>query len=118
MNTAVSIDVLGAERLEIVRSADRLAAVEAAWMELWHRTDGLIFQSHAWISAWWSTVQRRDQRALRIGLVWKGERLVAVVPLAIGRRRGLRFLEWAAGSYTDYGDILVAPECSLSALQE
>jgi CelD/BcsL family acetyltransferase involved in cellulose biosynthesis len=118
MNTIVPIDASSAERLEIVRSADRLAAVEADWMHLWHRTDGLIFQSHAWISAWWSTVADRDQRALRIGLVWNGDRLVAVVPLAIGKRRGLRFLEWAAGSYTDYGDILVAPECSLSALRD
>ncbi|TIO05360.1 GNAT family N-acetyltransferase [Mesorhizobium sp.] len=118
MNTIVPIDVSSAERLEIVRSADRLAAVEADWIHLWHRTDGLIFQSHAWISAWWSTVADRDQRALRIGLVWNGDRLVAVVPLAIGKRKGLRFLEWAAGSYTDYGDILVAPECSLSALRD
>lgn len=118
MNTFVSIDAVGTERLEIVRSADRLAAVEAQWMQLWHRTDGLIFQSHAWVSAWWSTVADRDQRALRIGLVWNGDRLVAVIPLAIGKRKGLRFLEWAASSYTDYGDILVAPECSLSALQD
>ncbi|TGQ42063.1 GNAT family N-acetyltransferase [Mesorhizobium sp. M00.F.Ca.ET.216.01.1.1] len=118
MNTNASIDVSGAERLEIVRSADRLAAVEADWMHLWRRTDGLIFQSHAWISAWWSTVSDRDQRALRIGLIWNGDRLVAVFPLAISKRRGLRFLEWAASSYTDYGDILVALECSLSALQD
>ncbi|WP_192356381.1 GNAT family N-acetyltransferase [Mesorhizobium mediterraneum] len=118
MNTIVSIDASSAERLEVVRSADRLAAIEADWMHLWHRTDGLIFQSHAWISAWWSTVADRDQRALRIGLVWNGDRLVAVVPLTIGKRKGLRFLEWAASSYTDYGDILVAPECSLSALQD
>lgn len=118
MNTIVSIDASSAERLEVVHSADRLAAIEADWMHLWHRTDGLIFQSHAWISAWWSTVADRDQRALRIGLVWNGDRLVAVVPLTIGKRKGLRFLEWAASSYTDYGDILVAPECSLSALQD
>ncbi|CCV14282.1 GNAT family N-acetyltransferase [Mesorhizobium sp. STM 4661] len=118
MNTFVSIDAVGTERLEIIRSADRLAAVEAEWMHLWHRTDGLIFQSHAWVSAWWSTVADRDQRALRIGLVWNGDRLVAVVPLAIGKRKGLRFLEWAASSYTDYGDIVVAPECSLSALRD
>ncbi|MER8826588.1 GNAT family N-acetyltransferase [Mesorhizobium sp. M0938] len=118
MNTIVSIDASSAERLEVVRSAERLAAIEADWMDLWHRTDALIFQSHAWVSAWWNTVADRDQRALRIGLVWNGDRLVAVVPLAIGRRKGLRFLEWAANSYTDYGDILVAPECSLSALQD
>ncbi|MER8653458.1 GNAT family N-acetyltransferase [Mesorhizobium sp. M0847] len=118
MNKMASIDAVGAERLEIVSSTDRLAAIEAEWVDLWHRTDALIFQSHAWVSAWWSTVRDRARRSLRIGLVWSDDRLVAVIPLAIGRRKGLRLLEWAANSYTDYGDILVAPECSLSALQD
>jgi CelD/BcsL family acetyltransferase involved in cellulose biosynthesis len=36
----------------------------------------------------------------------------------ITRRRGLRFLEWAATSYTDYGDMLVVPECSDAALHD
>ena len=105
------------ERLEIVQTAKRLTAVEVPWTELWQRLDGLIFQSHAWITAWWETATDRDRRELRIGLVWRGDRLIAVAPLAIARRKGLRFLEWAAASYTDYGDILVAPECGAPALQ-
>jgi CelD/BcsL family acetyltransferase involved in cellulose biosynthesis len=117
MNDHVAIAAVDAERLEIVRSHDRLAAVSPAWKELWTRVDGLIFQSPEWIAAWWDTVPDRDRRALRIGLIWNGEELVAVVPLAIGRRKGLRFLEWAAASVTDYGDILVAPECSAAALK-
>lgn len=117
MNETVAIDTVGMERMEIIGSADRLAAVESEWTELWQRTDSLVFQSHGWISAWWSTVRDRDQRALRIGLVWNADRLVAVIPLAISRRKGLRFLEWAANSYTDYGNILVAPECSQTTLE-
>lgn len=107
----------GAERLEIVASSARLVAVGPDWTALWQRLDGLIFQSHAWISAWWETVPDQAKRELRIGLLWNGDRLIAVVPLAISRRKNLRFLEWAAASYTDYGDILVAPECSDEALQ-
>ena len=34
--------------------------------------DGLVFQSHAWIDAWWRTATRRDDRDLVIGLVWNG----------------------------------------------
>ncbi|MEO5757798.1 MAG: GNAT family N-acetyltransferase [Mesorhizobium sp.] len=117
MNKIGSIDAIGAERLEIVSSSDRLAAIEAEWTSLWHRTDGLIFQSHAWVSAWWGAIQDRDRRALRIGLIWNDDKLVAVVPLAIGKRKGLRVLEWAASDHTDYGDILIAPECSLSSLR-
>jgi CelD/BcsL family acetyltransferase involved in cellulose biosynthesis len=118
MNIEVSIDASAAERLEIVVSAVRLAELEAAWMHLWHRSEGLIFQSHGWVSAWWATVPDRDHRALRIGLIWKGDSLVAVLPLAIGRRKGMRFLEWAASAYTDYGDMLIARECSEAALQD
>jgi CelD/BcsL family acetyltransferase involved in cellulose biosynthesis len=116
MSALASQSEAGPDRLEIVRSADRLEAVGPAWMELWRQIDGLIFQSHDWVSAWWRAAADRDRRALRIGLVWQGDRLLAVVPLAIARRKGLRFLEWAAGSYSDYGDILMAPECSSEAL--
>lgn len=117
MNAHAAIGVAAGERLEIVQSGERLAEIGPAWMALWQRTDGLIFQSHAWISAWWNTLPDHDGRALRIGLVWSGERLVAVLPLAISRRKGLLMLEWAANAHSDYEDVLAAPDCSPVALQ-
>jgi CelD/BcsL family acetyltransferase involved in cellulose biosynthesis len=94
MNALASVGAVNAEHLEIVESTERLAAIEDQWTRLWRDCDALIFQSHDWISAWWRTIDRRTQTALRIGLVWNGGRLVAVVPLAITRRKGLRLLEW------------------------
>jgi len=111
MNAHSPIHDTDVHRLEIVETSDRLAAVEEQWTQLWHATDAHIFQSHGWISAWWKTLSDREGFALRIGLAWKDEKLVGVVPLAITRRKGLRWLEWAAGAYSDYGDILRAPEC-------
>jgi CelD/BcsL family acetyltransferase involved in cellulose biosynthesis len=116
MNQITPIGVAGTEQLEIVRTTERLEEIGPAWTELWGSVDGLIFQSHDWISAWWETASIQAPRSLRVGLVWHGGRLAAVVPLAIGRRKGLRFLEWAAVSVSDYGDILVAPDCPPSAL--
>lgn len=116
VNAHATIGV-AAERFEIVRSGERLAEIGPAWMALWRQADGLIFQSHAWISAWWTTLPERDGRALRIGLVWSGERLVAVLPLAISRRKGLLMLEWAANAHSDYEDVLAAPDCSPAALR-
>jgi CelD/BcsL family acetyltransferase involved in cellulose biosynthesis len=116
MNMHSPIRAAVAERLEIVTTTERLAEVAGAWTTLWRDGNALIFQSHAWISAWWTTIPDRNQRALRIGLVWHGERLVAVAPLAVARRRGVRLLEWAAASYTDYGDVLVARDCPPHAL--
>jgi CelD/BcsL family acetyltransferase involved in cellulose biosynthesis len=108
----VTIDADIFERTEIVRSADRLAEIAAAWTTLWQRSDGLVFQSHSWVAAWWSAAPDRDRLALRIGLVWRGDELAAIVPLAISRRQGVRLLEWAASAYTDYGDILKSADCS------
>lgn len=116
MNLHVNQAIKGVDRLEIVTSPDRLAAVEDEWTRLWHQCDALIFQSHGWISAWWKTLRNPEQIALRIGLAWNGDRLIAVIPLAITRRKGLAFLEWAAAAHSDYGDILCAPECPDAAL--
>lgn len=95
--------------LEIVISHERLVAVAQAWDALWRRCDGLVFQSHAWVEAWWRTATRRDERTLLIGLVWNGAALEAVLPFATIRRRGVTILEWAAKEHSDYGDALLAP---------
>lgn len=116
MNLHAIETIEGVDRLEIIETPDRLTAVEEPWTRLWRECDGLIFQSHGWVSAWWKTLKHPKQVALRIGLVWKGDRLIAIIPLAITRRKGLSFLEWAAGAYSDYGDILCAPECPDAAL--
>ncbi|MEZ2128029.1 MULTISPECIES: GNAT family N-acetyltransferase [unclassified Sinorhizobium] len=107
---------MGVERFEVVTSNARLEEIAKPWMDLWRDVDGLIFQSHAWISGWWQATPDSHRRKLRIGLIWQGDKLLAVLPLAINRRKGLRFLEWAANSYADYGDILAAPECPTTAL--
>lgn len=105
-----------APTLEIVTSPERLAALAPAWTALWRRVDGLVFQSHGWVSAWWRTDHNIERRALLIGLVWVGGALKAVLPLATVRRKGVRLLEWAAKDHSDYGDILVAPDCDPAAL--
>ncbi|GJD43329.1 hypothetical protein AFCDBAGC_1181 [Methylobacterium cerastii] len=103
---------MSAERFEIVRTAERLAAVGPAWAALWRESGALVFQSHAWIAAWWATVPDRERRALQVVLAWRGETLVAVLPMATCRRKGLRLLEWAAKDHTDYGDALLVGDDS------
>ena len=117
MNMHAPVTTMRADRVEIVTDGARLAEIRPAWDDLWSRTDGLIFQSHAWISAWWQTLPDRERRQLRIGLVWNGDRLDAVMPLCVHKRRGLRFLAWAANSYSDYEDILATSDCPPATLQ-
>ena len=99
---------MSAERFEIIRTGERLAEVGPAWTALWRESGALVFQSQAWIAAWWATVPDRERRALQIVLAWRGDALVAVLPMATCRRKGLRLLEWAAKDHTDYGDALLA----------
>lgn len=116
MNMHVLSLAVTAEQIEIVTDTKRLAEIGPAWDALWRRADGLVFQSHGWVSAWWRTLPDQAGRALRIGLVWQGTQLLAVMALSIHHRRGARFLEWVANSYSDYEDVLAAPECSAQAI--
>lgn len=110
------IEAQAAERFEIVDGEARLTEIGPAWTALWRKSDGLIFQTHDWIATWWATVPEKFRRELRIGLIWRGEDLLAIVPLAIQKRKGLRFLEWAANDCSDYADILLDARCPPAAL--
>jgi CelD/BcsL family acetyltransferase involved in cellulose biosynthesis len=100
-----------APRVEIVETGERLAELAAPWTRLWHDAGALVFQSHAWVSAWWNTLPSGHPFGLRIGLLWQGEELRAALPLVIRRRGLLRMLEWAAISCTDYPDVLATTDC-------
>ena len=66
MNQLLPIGVAATERLEIVRTSERLIEIGPAWRELRANVDGLIFQSHDWISAWWETASLQAPGSLRI----------------------------------------------------
>jgi CelD/BcsL family acetyltransferase involved in cellulose biosynthesis len=104
------------ERFEIVETTERLRAVGPAWTGLWAASGALVFQSHAWVSAWWENVPDPGRRRLRIVLAWDGEDLVGVLPLATTRRRGLRVLEWAAKECSDFADGLLAARAGADLL--
>jgi CelD/BcsL family acetyltransferase involved in cellulose biosynthesis len=94
--------------VEVVCEPVRFQEVEAAWLDLWRRTDGGMFQHHSWISAWWRGCG--DGHRLRLGLAWQDQELVAILPLAIRSWGGMRILEWAAQSFSDYCDVIGSSE--------
>ncbi|MFC0242458.1 GNAT family N-acetyltransferase [Rhodopseudomonas telluris] len=97
------------ERLEIVRTSERLQQIGDAWETLWEHAGALVFQSHGWVAAWWHAVPDPERRALAIVLAWRGDTLDAALPLATCRQHGVRVLEWAAKDYSDYCDVLLRP---------
>ncbi|MBN8535307.1 MAG: GNAT family N-acetyltransferase [Rhizobiales bacterium] len=102
----------GLDWIELVRDAARLSEIGPVWDTLWRCAGAPIFQSHAWISAWWTHLADHSARELLIVLAWRGDQLLAVLPLAIHRRLGLRMLEWAGRDVCDYCDALMMPGSS------
>jgi len=96
-------------RTELVTAPARFYELEAEWNALWERAGADIFQTFAWIRGWVDG-QAREQVRLLIGLAWRDDRLIAVLPFAVQRRGGLRVLQWAAQMFSDYCDALVDPE--------
>ncbi len=95
---------------EVIATAARLDAVGPAWDALWRQTGQGIFQSHGWVRAWWAAQGPKPARRLRIGLCWQGDGLVAAIPCAITRRRGVPVLEWAAKECSDYSDAIAGSD--------
>jgi CelD/BcsL family acetyltransferase involved in cellulose biosynthesis len=100
-------------RCEVVDNERRLDELESEWHALWLRTEGGVFQSYHWIKAWWLSSQT-DR--LHIALAWEDGELTAVLPLAILRWHGVRILQWAAQSVSDYCDALGDSEATLRQL--
>jgi len=93
--------------VEWVTEAGRLAEIERAWDEL--AGPGNPFMSAAWLDAW-----RRGfapDLPLHVGLVWRGEDLLAGLPLV---RSGRRHLAMA----NDHSPSFAPLACDLSALEE
>lgn len=88
----------------------RLMEVGPAWDALWRCGGRNVFQSHGWIAAWWGSRPTGDGARLCVGVCWAGNDLVAVLPFATRRHRGVRVLEWAAKDCSDYCDALIGPE--------
>lgn len=96
-------------RYEIVTNEKGLASIQKEWSDLAERTGASAFQSFDWIWAWWCGTKASQDLTLRIGLCWKNDELLAILPLAVRRQYGLvRVLEWAGQDITDYCDMLVS----------
>jgi CelD/BcsL family acetyltransferase involved in cellulose biosynthesis len=73
-----------ASSVECVQSAARFAQLATPWqvLEADHAAAFTFFQTYDWCQHWWNTVgQQNEDAALKIMLLWHGDRLAAVWPL-------------------------------------
>ena len=87
-----------------------LAAAEPTWSQLEYGAPATPFQRYAWIAAWYDAIGRQDGAEIAIVCAFANDRPVALFPLAVERKAGMRCLTWAAHRWNDYNAPLLAPE--------
>src|SRR4051812_23830819 len=64
------------------------------------------FLLHAWLTTWWR--RYGDSARLAVRVAWRGDRLVAAVPLLVAPRRGVHVTRFIGGRQAALADLLVA----------
>ncbi len=94
--------------VDIISSENVLAAVTDEWKCLQVSAARFPFADPAAFSAWWQIRGRQGGRKLHVAAARQDGRLVALAPLVVTRRWGMRVLEWGGSEIFDYCDTLVA----------
>jgi CelD/BcsL family acetyltransferase involved in cellulose biosynthesis len=97
---------------------DDLVPAEAVWRYVERSADCTIFQCYDWITAWHRHVGRRNGLSPAIVVVYEGDSVLMLLPLAVARSRLLRRLIWFGGEFSDYGAPMLAPDFSRRVSRE
>lgn len=99
----------GVATLQIIRTSEGLELLGPEWKELYLRSKPRNpFLSHAWTHACW-LAQQRPSEPFILTLRDAGK-LIAIAPLCIENRLGLRVLRFIGDDRSDYLGFLCAPE--------
>ena len=92
---------------EVVTTEEGFAELEDGWDRLVRAMPRPSpFMLHGWLSAWWRHCSRGAEP--RVYVARRGGRLVAALPLSVGRRRGLRVAGFMGAGESALGDLLLA----------
>ncbi len=110
----VPFSAAGIVATRIVATAEGLKTARADWDKLARRGAAIgLFQSHAWLSAWWETVAADPVLSARYALcaavLDDAHGPAAILPLAVRRDLFPKRLQWMAGDVSDYCDMIAAP---------
>ena len=79
-----------------------LGAAREEWVGLGERSDNL-FATWEWADTWWRHFGKG--RELAVQVAYRGDRLVAALPLCTQRRKGLRVLTFLGAEQVQPGDL-------------
>lgn len=98
-----------------VTIATEIDAIEAEWTRLEAAALVTPYQAFAWVSAFAATVGAAHGMSFRYAVMRDGQgRSLALLPLVITRRNGIRFAEFVGGKHANYHMGLYAPEFAAS----
>lgn len=102
----------------IVASDQAWAEAAEAWAQLARRGAAIgLFQSHAWLSAWWRAVTQTPNAPHLFTIVLSDAAgPVAIAPLVLKRDRFPARLVWMALEVSDYCDLIAAPDVDMRAI--
>jgi CelD/BcsL family acetyltransferase involved in cellulose biosynthesis len=96
-------------RVELLSAEAELAALAPAWDELVGAMPRPSpFLLNAWLVEWWRHFGAGGR--LAVWTAFRGDRLVAGLPLFVRRRLGLQILEFVGGTKAALADLLLRPE--------
>jgi len=96
-------------RIEQISVEAELAALAPAWDELVRAMPRPSpFLLNAWLVEWWRHFGAGGQ--LAVWTAFRGDRLVAGLPLFVQQRLGLRMLEFVGGTKAALADVMLRPE--------
>ena len=96
-------------RVELISAEAELAALAPGWDELVAAMPRPSpFLLNAWLVEWWRHFGAGGRLAVRAA--FRGERLVAGLPLFVRPRLGLRTLEFVGGTKAALADLMLGPE--------
>ena len=103
-------------RVETISSESELAGLAGSWDELVRampRPSPFLLPS--WLLEWWRHYGGDDELAVHVA--YRGDQLVAALPLCTRRRFGLRRMEFVGGTWALLADVLVAPDADRSVVR-
>jgi CelD/BcsL family acetyltransferase involved in cellulose biosynthesis len=92
--------------IQTIHSEQELQTILPEWQALHLEYGRSPFTDPTFFAVWWDTFGRSDTLELHITTGHSGGRLVALAPLVLVRRYGIRFLEWGAANIFDYQSTL------------
>jgi CelD/BcsL family acetyltransferase involved in cellulose biosynthesis len=92
---------------------DDLNDVESEWRRFEQVADCTAFQTFDWLATWHRHIGRRDGvKPVIVIAMFTGGDTAFILPLAIGKKRGVRCLSWFGQELCDYNAPLLAPDFS------